>query len=245
MPVNVTQWRGQIGMFYICLSPSIKVSKASKNSIIFKFECLHGLLMLLFLLSNSLNANYLNLSNIGISVINAYLANLMYAVILYCFSEQLWITRCRIIMRGDVEVNPGPKRNSCQSQSFSICHWNLSSLIAHSFAKVSLSRAYVSVNKFDIVWLSETFLNSEILTDDENLQIPGYSIDRVDYPSNTKRGGVCVYSKNSLPLKLLDIKYLPECINLELIIGDNLCSFIILYRSPSQTHDDFETFMKN
>ena len=46
-------------------------------------------------------------------------------------------------------------------------------------------------------------------------------------------------------MKLLDIKYLQECINLALIIGDNLCSFIIPYRSPSQTRDDFETFMKN
>ena len=77
------------------------------------------------------------------------------------------------------------------------------------------------------------------------MQIPGYSITRVDHASNAKRGGVCVFYKISLPLKLLEIKYLPECINLELIIGDNLCSFIILYRLPSQTHDDFETFMKN
>ena len=37
---------------------------------------------------------------------------------------------------------------------------------------------------------------------------------------------------------------LQEYINLELIIGDNLYSFIIPYRSPSQTHDDFETFIK-
>ena len=84
-----------------------------------------------------------------------------------------------------------------------------------------------------------------ILTDDENLQIPGYSIARVNYPFNTKRGGVRVYYKMSLPLKLLDIKHLQEYINLELIIGDNLSSFVVLYRSPSQTHDDFETFMKN
>ena len=55
---------------------------------------------------------------IGIFVINACQANLMYAVILHCFSEQLWITRCRIVMSGDVEINPGPKCNSCQSQSF-------------------------------------------------------------------------------------------------------------------------------
>ena len=68
---------------------------------------------------------------------------------------------------------------------------------------------------------------------------------RVDHPSNINRCGVCVYYKTSLPLKLLDIKYLQECINLELIIRDNLFSFIILYRSPSQTYYDFETFMKN
>ena len=65
------------------------------------------------------------------------------------------------------------------------------------------------------------------------------------HPSNTKHGGVCVHYKTSLLLKLLDTKYLQECINFELIIGDNLCRFIILYRSPSQTRDDFENFMKH
>ena len=117
------------------------------------------------------------------------------------------ITRCRIGMSGDVEVNPGLQRNSCQSQSFSICHWKLNSLTAHSFAKVSPLMAYLSVKKFDIVWLSETSLDSEILTDDENLQIPSYIIARVDHSSNTKRGGVCVYYKTLLS-KVLDIKHL-------------------------------------
>ena len=69
MPVNVTQWLGEIGMFYTCLSRSMNISKASKNSTIFKFEFLYGLLMMLFLLSKGLSATYLNLSNIGISVI--------------------------------------------------------------------------------------------------------------------------------------------------------------------------------
>ena len=167
----------------------------------------------------------------------------MYAVILYCFSEQLWITRCRIVISGDVEVNPGPKRNSCQSQSFSICHWNLNTLIAHSFAKVSLSTDYSSVIKFDIACLSEPFLNSEILTNDENLEIPGYSITRVDHPANTKTWWCMFLLQKFITFEVPDTKYLQECINLELIIGDNLCSFIILYRSLSQTHDDFETLI--
>ena len=80
---------------------------------------------------------------------------------------------------------------------------------------------------------------------DENLHIPGCSIARIDHSSNIKCSGVCVYYKTSLPLKLLNIKYLQERINLGLIIGYNLCSFIILYRSPSQTHGNFENFTKN
>ena len=67
MLVNVTQWQGKIVIFYICLSPSLNVSKAYKNSAIFKVQFLHCLLMLLVLISNGLNATYLNLSNIGIS----------------------------------------------------------------------------------------------------------------------------------------------------------------------------------
>ena len=97
-------------------------------------------------------------------------------------------------MSGDVEIYPGPKRNSCRRQSFSIWHWNLNSLVAHSFAKVSLLTAYLSVNKFDFVYLSETLLNCEILTDNYNLQIPGYSIDWENHPSNAKRGGLCVFA---------------------------------------------------
>ena len=102
--------------------------------------------MLSFLSSNGLNAIFLNLRNAGISVINAYLANLIYAVIFYCFLEQLWIIRCRIIMSGDIELNPGPKNISCQSKSFSTCQWNLNSLRAHTFANVSLLTVCLSVN---------------------------------------------------------------------------------------------------
>ena len=28
-------------------------------------------------------------------------------------------------------------------------------------------------------------------------------------------------------------------------IGEELCTFIVLYRSPSQSQDEFETFLKN
>ena len=62
---------------------------------------------------------------------------------------------------------------------------------------------------------------------------------------NIKRGGVCIYYKISLPLKIKNIQYLQECINFEIKIKDKLCNFITLYRSPNQCQDDFESFINN
>ena len=105
--------------------------------------------------------------------------------------------------------------------------------------------AFISVHKLDVICPSETYLNPETSPDDDNLEIPGYNIIRKDHPSNTKRGGVCVYYKNTLPFKIINIKYLQECITFEIRIGRKCCKFICLYRSPSQTNDEFESFLKN
>ena len=123
-----------------------------------------------------------------------------------------------LICCGDIKTNPGPKSNSCQS--FSICHWNLNSISAHNFTRLSLLQAYNSVHNYDIICLS-------------------------DHPSDNRRGGVCVYYKNTLPLKLVNVNYLQECLNFEIKIRNKLCNFISLYRSPIQSQDTFETFIGN
>ena len=113
------------------------------------------------------------------------------------------------------------------------------------FKKVSLLSAYSFVHKFDIICLSETYLNSETPSDDENLEIAGYNLVREDHPSNSKRGGVCVYYKSSLPFRVINVKYLQESILFELRIGGKCCKFSCLNRSPSQTQDEFETFFES
>ena len=45
--------------------------------------------------------------------------------------------------------------------------------------------------------------------------------------------------------QVCDISLLDECINFELEIVDKLCRFVALYRSPSQTQDDFLSFSQN
>ena len=64
-------------------------------------------------------------------------------------------------------------------------------------------------------------------------------------PYNTKFGGVCVYCKKALPFKLINKKYLQKCMSFEVRTGEKCFKFICLYRSPSQTNDEFESSLKN
>ena len=77
------------------------------------------------------------------------------------------------------------------------------------------------------------------------LELPDYNLFRSDHPSNKKRGGVRIYYKSTLPLRILDISNLDECINFEVSIANKICRFIQLYRSSSQKQDDFQAFKSN
>ena len=52
----------------------------------------------------------------------------------YCKLMTLALTMLLIICSGDIETNPGPKKNT----KISFCHWNLNGIVAHNFSKVSL-----------------------------------------------------------------------------------------------------------
>ena len=98
---------------------------------------------------------------------------------------------------------------------------------------------YKAVYKFDIICLSDsTCLDSKTLPNNDNLDISGYSLVRPNHPCNNKCGGVCIYYKQALPLRVTNVNYLNECRRFELQIGEELCSFISLCRSPSQTLND-------
>ena len=144
-------------------------------------------------------------------------------------------------LSGNIEENPGPKPSS--SQSSFICHRNLNNISAHNYIKLSLLRAYVSTNKFDVICISETFLDSDTSTVDENLQIVVYTLIRANHPSNTKWGGV--YHKHCLDFRLFDICFLEECINFKISFGGTLQNFISLYCLSNQLLDIFEKFEDN
>ena len=74
------------------------------------------------------------------------------------------------------------------------------------------------MHKFDIICISESYLNSDTSSNDNNLNIPGYNVSRADHPS--------------------------ACIRFDLKIGSKLYTIVSRYRSPSQSADEFDNFLK-
>ena len=54
-----------------------------------------------------------------------------------------------------------------------ICHWNISSIPMHNFIQLSYLQTYIIIDNFDVIFLSEIYLDSNILPGIDNLQVPG------------------------------------------------------------------------
>ena len=113
---------------------------------------------------------------------------------------------------GDIELNPGPRK--LKINSFSIFHWNLSSLTTHKFSKLTQLIAYNLICKHDFICLSETYLDSSVL--DNLIDTKGYKLVRNDHPDNIKIGEICIYYKESLPVQIISQNFLKEALLIEM-----------------------------
>ena len=103
-----------------------------------------------------------------------------------------WLCTLILILGKDVEVNSGPKRRD--KDSLLIYNQNLNSISTYGYCKLFLLDSYKSFCKRYIICFSQTYLD---LIDDE---ISCYTLVSFYHPSNTKRGGVCLYYENGLSL---------------------------------------------
>ena len=69
---------------------------------------------------------------------------------------------------------------------------------------------------YDLIWLSKTRLDSTTSIDSNDLSLKGYNLYRVDDPDSIKKGGVCVYSTETMAVHFLQPK-LDQCIVNEII----------------------------
>lgn len=140
---------------------------------------------------------------------------------------------------GDVEKNPGPQSDNDDNTSFSsfplfngnfsVVHYNVQSLLH----KVDIIEPELS--NFDLISLTETWLNNSILNQDlafKDFQLP-FRRDRI----SDSYGGIAVYVKNGIPskrrndLELLSI----ECLWLEINIRNRKILVGTFYRPPNST----------
>ena len=134
----------------------------------------------------------------------------LFEVLLFCwhYFESAFIFLLTLVYI----IYPGSKKQ--KTSNLSVCHWNLNSLPAHSFLKLTQLKAYNSIYKYDFTCLSETYLDSS--TPDNLIEIEGYKLIRADHTDNIKRGGVCIYYKESLCVRVISTPYLEEALLLEM-----------------------------
>ena len=97
--------------------------------------------------------------------------------------------------------------------------------------------------KHHFICLSETYLDSS--TPDRLLEIDGYILVRADYSNNIKRGRVCIYYKESLPVRVISLPYLKEALLLEMTCNNKKVIVSVIYGSPSQNNSEFDLFLSN
>ena len=78
-----------------------------------------------------------------------------------------------------------------------------------------------------------------------SFQLDGYKVNRADHPSNTKRGAVCIYYKESLSVRALNLTNLNECITCQVSVQNCKGYIGVICRSPSQSTAEFEQFLSN
>ena len=96
-------------------------------------------------------------------------ANELYYHVTITYLHFLRYHKQKLILSGDIQINPGTKIDS--SQNFTLCHWNLNCIAAHNFSKINTFKTYLSIHKTGIVCWSETYLDSSFPVNDENLEI--------------------------------------------------------------------------
>ena len=140
------------------------IKRCNRNSICYRRKMQSfdfGLTIILFVLLHAFPIllgflKQISRQNILMVHINKkFLISSVFLLLSCSYLYHIWLFSRLMHLSGDIEKNPGPKKDF--SQKFSIGTWNLNSLVAHNLTKVALLKAYLSVQRLDIFCTSETY----------------------------------------------------------------------------------------
>ena len=239
VPVDINTWRAAIGFFFGNVTIGLSTFYLTTC-----FRCIRYSILLLitslFLLFTvhvhdkdldmmaflSLHINSINNKRSFLSKFDIKCCTCPHVLMFFC-PWLLFISVILLPFSGDIETNPCSDPRYLNS--FSFFHQNLNNIAAHNFMKMSLLQAYNAINRFDIICLSETYLGNSYHTDDDQLTFPWNNLIRADNPNNIKRGGHCIYYRDSLPLKVINLNILKECLACELFFGNHCVCLVNIY----------------
>ena len=148
-----------------------------------------------------------------------------------------------LFISGTVKLNPGPVS---PQKKLSFAVWNLDSLPARDFARIPLIESLQNINDFDMFGVCESMLTSNILNED--IYINGFSPEpfRSDKGLNTRNGGVCLYFKESLPIKeKRDLEIIPETIVAEIKLIRKKIFVVLSYCHPNISIGEFNEYLNS
>ena len=79
-------------------------------------------------------------------------------------------------------------------------HWNVNSLLAHN--KLSMLEVYSVAHKYDVICISESYLDSIVPLDDNSLSLNGYNLTRADHLIILIEEGFVCTTRKTYPLGL-------------------------------------------
>ena len=161
----------------------------------------------------------------------AHILTLVITFILCSFISRnvpTWVSLLLILLSNDIELHPGPQYH---------VNWNLNSLAKNNFECVQLIEAQHFIFNYDLISLCETSLSESIEIPDPLLS--DYTFIPANHPDNVSHGGVGLFYKNYLLIKLRNDLAFRESIVVELKFGHKKMFFTVLYRSPSVEFTDF------
>ena len=143
----------------------------------------------------------------------------------------LWYFQLLIYLSNDISKNPGPQ---FQNNFLNFMSWNLNSLAKDNFQRVSLIEAHNSLFNYDLISICETCLNDSVELPETLFE--EYTFVLVNNSANTRRGGVGLFYKNSLPVVIRDDLSFDESIVVELKFGrKKYCLLFCIAVLPSIT----------
>ena len=149
----------------------------------------------------------------------------------------LWYFQLVIYLSNDFSKNPGPQFHN---NFLNFMSWNLNSIAKDNFHRVSLIEAHNSIFYYDLISICETCLNDSVELPETLLD--EYTFVYVNNPANTRRGGVGLSYKNSIPVVIRNDLSFGESIVVELKFGRIFLLFCIEVLPLITTRRSFKPF---